>query len=75
METCDTWRQAHNFSCMMIADLKVQLAALDIPTGDAGGQTSERRAGDRTEGQPADDAEDPEESEEDEEGDEDEDDE
>ena len=74
METCDTWRQAHNFSCRMIADLKAQLAALDIPTGDAGGQTSERRAGDRTESQPADDAEDSaEESEEDEDGDEDED--
>ena len=56
----------------MIADLKAQLAALEIPTGrDGGGQTSEQRAGDGTESQPAcGDAEDSEESEEDEEDDE-----
>ena len=55
----------------MIADLKAQLAALEIPTsGDGGGQTSEQRAGDRTESQPAGgDSEDCEESEEDEEED------
>ena len=53
----------------MIADLKAQLAALEIPTGgDSVGQTSEQRAGDRTEGQPLrGDVEDSEESDEDEE--------
>ena len=58
----------------MIADLKAQLAALEIPTGGDGvGQTSEQRAGDSTESQPTGgDVEDSEESEEDdeEEGDE-----
>ena len=55
----------------MIADLKAQLAALEIPTGGDGGQTSEPCAGDRTESEPAGgDAEDSEESEEDEEDDE-----
>ena len=53
METCDSWKQAHSFSSRMIADLKAQLAALEIPTGaGGGGQTSEQRAGDRTESQP-----------------------
>ena len=71
METCDSWKQAHSFSCRMIADLKAQLAALEIPTsGDGGGQTSEPRARDGTESQPIeDDAEDSEESKEDEEED------
>ena len=71
METCDTWREAHNFSCRMIADLKAKLITLEIPTGGDGGQTSEQRAGDRTESQPiGGDAEDSEESDEDEEDDE-----
>ena len=70
VETCDTWRQAHNFSCRMIADLKAQLAALDIPIGDVG-QTSEQGAGDRTESQPAEDeAEDEEDGNDDDEDDE-----
>ena len=69
METCDSWKQAHSFSCRMVVDLKAPLAALEIPTGGDGvGQTSEQCAGDRTEGQPTgDDAEDSEESDEDEE--------
>ena len=49
VETCDTWRQAHSFSCRIIADLKAQLAALEIPTDGDDGQTSEQRAEDRTE--------------------------
>ena len=61
---------------MMIADLKAQLAALDIPAGgDDGGQTSEQRVGDRTESQlTGGDVEDSEESEEDKEDDEEDDD-
>ena len=67
METCDLWRQAHSFSYRVIADLRAQFAALEIPTGGGGGgQTSEQHTGDRTEGQPTgDDAEESEESDED----------
>ena len=70
VETCDSWKQAHSFSYRMIADLKAQLAALDIPIGDVG-QTSEQGAGDRTESLPAEDeAEDEEDGNDDDEDDE-----
>ena len=69
VETCDSWRQAHNSSARRIADLEAQLAALDIPAGeDSGSQTSRRRTEDRAEDQPTgDDAEESDDDDEDEE--------
>ena len=53
VETCDSWRQAHNFLSRMIADLRAQLAAVETPAGGgSGGQTSRQHTEDRTEGQP-----------------------
>ena len=59
VETCDSWRQAHNSSARRIADLEAQLAAFEISAGeDSGSQTSRRRTEDRAEDQPTgDDAE------------------
>ena len=73
VETCDSWRQAHNSSARRIADLEAQLVALEIPAGeDSGSQTSRQ---DRTESQPirgdAEESDDDDEDEEDEEAEED----